>query len=159
MASHKKGPAISVQFEGIEELRAALDGLRKNEIARVSRNAVGAIAAELRDDIRQNLPQNIAHHAKDIVVKRPRARSTWARADVMARGKKVGGDETGELGFSHWHFFEYGTEERFTKDGDHRGSMWPTPFKNPAVQRMSGKIEERFTELFLQKIEDQWNKM
>ena len=158
MAKTRKGPAINIEFEGLAELRQHLDAMRKSEIAKVARNAVGAVAAELRDDIRRSLPSNIAHHAKDVVVRRPRARSKRANADVIARAKRSGSAE-GENGFSHWHFFEYGTKERKQKSGKHTGRMKATPFKNPAVARMNEKLEERFTKHFLDKIEDFWNKL
>lgn len=154
----RKKPSINIEFEGLDELRHALDGMRKSEIAKVARNAVGAIAAELRDDIRRNLPANIAHHAKDVVVRRPRARSTRANADVIARAKKMNAKE-GENGFSHWHFFEYGTAERKQKSGKRTGRMTATPFKNPAVERANKNLEERFTKHFLDKVEDFWGKL
>jgi len=155
VATERKGPAVNVEFEGLAELRQHLDAMRKSEIAKVARNAVGAVAAELRDDIPRSLPPNVAHHDKDIVVRRPRARSKRANADVVARSKR---SDT-EKGFSHWHFFEYGTKERKHKSGKRTGRMKATPFKNPAVARMNEKLEERFTKHFLDKIEDFWNKL
>ena len=158
MATKRKGPAVNVEFQGLKELRAALDGLRKSEIAKVARNAVGAVAAELRDDIRRHLPSNVAHHAKDVVVRRPRARSSRANSDVIARAKRTNA-APGENGFSHWHFFEYGTQERKHKSGKRTGRMTATPFKNPAVARMNEKLEDRFTHHFLKKIEELWERM
>src|SRR5690606_12016817 len=107
----RKGPAIVIH--GIDVLKHNLTHLLPDEAESLMRKAVGQVAAEIRDEVRDNLPENVKHYRTSIVVYRPRLGRTgkyFVSADVVAK-------RTPPRPFYIANIVEYGTKDRYTRSG------------------------------------------
>lgn len=141
----------AIQIEGVEELKKTLLQMMPREVGKILRNAVGAVAGELRDEIRANMPAHVRHYRTAIQVYRPRLGRGVIAADVVAK-------RTPPRAFYLHNIVEHGARNRFTKAGVPRGSVPAFPFKEPVVERWrnSGRIAEAFDRAIGTQIELAW---
>lgn len=145
---------MSTQFGGVEVLGVAqlnkqLKALGPRIEKNILRGAVRAVAREIANDAKANVPQDTGNLRRNIVVRAFRGQRTrgrnreTVRAGVVVReegkrGKIVRG-EGGKLGIElkkqnnafYWRFVEYGTK--------HMGAR---PFLRPAYDRMKGRVSQ-----------------
>lgn len=148
----RKGPAIVIH--GIDVLKDNLTHLLPSEAQRIMRQAVGQVAAEIRDEVRENLPPNVKHYRTSIAVYRPRLGRTgkyFVSADVVAK-------RTPPRPFYIANIVEYGTKDRYTKSGAFRGRVKAQPFKRPVIERWRPKVSARFNEVLQQKLREDWER-
>lgn len=125
---------FKMELAGAKELEAALNELPKAVGKGVLRRALIKAATPIAEDARQRV------HVLRGVLQRGISVSTR----LSRRQKKLAGVKPGEVrvyvGASparHAHLVEFGTRERFTKDGKSSGVMPAFPFLRPAWE--SGK--------------------
>lgn len=134
-SSRRRGATLTI--DGIEELKNNLARMLPGEAQKILRNAAGAVAALIRDDIRRAMPANVRHYKTAIAVYRPRLRRGQVAADVVAK-------RTPPRAFYIHNIVEYGTKDRFTKTGAFRGKVAAQPFKGPVVERWRPRVPQEF---------------
>lgn len=147
----KKGEAI--QLVGIEQLKKNLmkDGFLAREAHNLLRQAVSAVATDIRNEVRANIPPNVKHYKKAIATYRPRVGKSVIAAEVVAK-------RTPPRAFYLHNIVEHGTTDRYTKSGAYRGKVKAQPFKKPVVDRWRAKVPKRFQEHLSAKLEAAWAK-
>lgn len=126
-------PIIRMELTGAKELEAALQELPKAIGKAVLRRALIKAAEPIAEDARQRL-QSLVHTVTGRLL-----RGIGVSTKLSRRQKKLAGAKPGEVrvyvGASparHAHLVEFGTRERFTKDGKSSGVMPSFPFLRPA---------------------------
>lgn len=145
----RRGDAI--QIVGIEELKKNLKDFLPREAQNILRQAATAVANDIRDEIRANIPDNVKHYATAIATYRPRVGKHQVAAEVVAK-------RTGPKAFHLHNIIEAGTKDRYTKSGAFRGKVAAQPFKKPVVDRWRPKVPKRFQEHLSAKLEAAWAK-
>lgn len=142
-----------IQIEGLEQLRKNLTDFLPREVNKIVRNAVTALANEVRDDMRAHIPPHLAHYRSKIATYRPRlTRSGGAAAHVVAK-------RTPPKPFYLANIYEHSKEqERYTKTGKRRGKVKATPFAGPAAERLKKRMPGAFEKHFDAKVAEAWEK-
>lgn len=127
----------SVRIEGLEELAKTLDILPR-EAHNVARNAVQAIAGEVRNAVRKKAPKNTGILRKAITAVRNKPRKF---GDVSSDVRVTSGANAKYDAF-YWRFLEYGTQK-----------LGARPFITPVVEEFRPRIPHLFREHFGIKLE------
>lgn len=142
-----------IQIEGLEQLKKNLESFLPGEVKKIMRNAVTAVANQVRDDIRANLPSHLTHYRSKVATYRPRlTRSGGAAAQVVAK-------RTAPKPFYLANIYEHSKGQiRKTKAGKSRGRVAATPFAGPAAERLRRLMPAVFERHFDEKVLEAWDK-
>lgn len=143
--------AKAIRIDGLEELQANLERMIPGEAQKVLRNAAGAVAALIRDDIRSAMPAHVRHYKTAIAVYRPRLRKGEVAAEVVAK-------RTPPRAFYLHNIVEHGAQNRFTKSGASRGSVAAYPFKEPVVNRWRTRVPAEFQRALSEGLAKAWER-
>jgi HK97 gp10 family phage protein len=130
----------NLHIEGMEDLMATLKTVLPREARNITRRTVVKIAAEVRNDIRQNAPKDTGELKKSIKSKRDRGKPDFASASVNVIPKE-------QSPAFYWRFLEYGTK-----------NMPAQPFILPVVEQWKGKINEVYRQEFSVQFEKEMSK-
>lgn len=122
---------MSVEIKGLKELLKDLDAAGKSlnyeEVKRVQKDA----AQPMINDMKAGAPtQDIRESIGFITSKDDKY------PGITLIGPRYSNGYNGQLA----HIFEFGTRERFTKEGEARGYMVARPFIRPAFDRHQNRI-------------------
>lgn len=128
------------RIDGLPELREMLKDIAPNEARNLMRATVQGVAAHTAKRIKERAP-NHKRLKKGFVAQRRRGTPDAPQSTVHARKGSM------------WHWFEFGTQPRFRKDGSSTGRIAATPYITPAVEEVRSQQTQIYREQFGKKLE------
>lgn len=151
---------MNVAIEGIDEILKLLEELPKKVERKVTKRALRQAGNVVRDGMRaevdsigylsSNGKKRLKLATKPVFPKGSRGRKEVAIGAVYKGQKNIAPD-------AHW--YELGTDERFTKSGASRGRIEMSPFMRPGYEKTKMQALEEMREIYLEEIEAEANKL
>lgn len=142
---------MTVQVKGLAELSRDMRALGPKISLRALRSALGAGAKVVKQDIVARVPVKTGRLQRAVYVKRMNKPNPFMERFIVGirSGKAM---QKRDLDAWYWKFFEFGTKERFHKNGKSVGSIAKRSFVVPAFETKKEQALARIKEVLTRKI-------
>ena len=122
---------MGVEIKGLSSLLKELDAAGKSLTYEEVKNIHREVSMPMINDMKAGAPTSDIRESIGFITKKD---DKYPKVTLI--GPRYSNGYNGQLA----HIFEFGTRERFTKDGENRGYITAHPFIRPAFDRHQNKI-------------------